>query len=260
MDYRTPALYPYLHFTAYSVTSTSSVKGNCVKHTGSPVPLVDQYIVPVGIVPRSSSGSSYIRKDASAITAEYSFFLDQAYSSLNAAIGYERCTAALPPSPVVPTPFYPRYVPSSSSALATATALDSTTKAKSSVSVRRINTTQMIIVSVTVTTAGLIILLFCFVAIRRYRKKRSQATLVKQPDMTSDTQPYLDQKAELEDEERRKHELSSTGIMYEMEGENRIFEMPSDAGTRTKSTSLQRIHEMRGAEHSKELEVPGNAS
>lgn len=254
-------MYPYLHFTAYSVTSTSSVKGNCVKHTGSPVPLVDQYIVPVALVLRSSSGSSFGTKDASAsITAEYSFFLDHAYSSLNAAIGYERCTAALPPSPVVPTPFYPRYIMSSSSALATATALDSTTKAESSVSVRRINTTQIIIVSVTVTTAGLMILLFCFVAIRRYRKKRSQATLVKQPDMTSDTQPYVDQKAELEDEERRKHELSSTGIMYEMEGENRIFEMPSDAGTRTKLTSLQGIHEMRGAEHSKELEVPGNAS
>lgn len=253
-------MYPYLHFTAYSVTSTSSVKGNCVKHTGSPVPLVDQYIFPVGLVLGSFSGSSYITKDASAMTAEYSFFLDQAYSSLNAVIGYERCTAALPPSPVVPTLLYPLVVTSSSSASATATALDSTTRAKGSVSVRRINTTQIIIVSVTVTTAGLMILLFCFVAIRRYRKKRNQATLVKQPDMTSDTQPYLDQKAELEDEERRKHELSSRGIMYEMEGENRIFEMPSDAGTRTKLTSLQGIHEMRGAEHSKELEVPGNAS
>lgn len=249
-------MYPYLHFTAYSVTSTSSVKGNCVKHTGSPVPLVDQYIVPVVL-----RTSSYIPKDASAIiTAEYSFFLDYAYSSLNAAIGYEGCTAALPPSPVVPTLMNPLVVTSSSSASATATALDSTTKAESSVSVRRINTTQIIIVSVTVTTAGLMILLFCFVAIRRYRKKRSQATLVKQPDMTSDAQPYLDQKAELEDEEQRKYELSSTGIMFEMEGENRIFEMPSDAGTRTKSTSLQGIHEMRGAEHSKELEVPGNAS
>ena len=83
---------------------------------------------------------------------------------------------------------------------------------------------------------------------------------MKQPDMTSDTQLYVDQKAELEDEERRKHELSSTGIMYEMEGEDRIFEMPSDAGTRTKLTSLQGIHEMRGAEYSKELEVPGNVS
>ena len=259
MNYRTPFVYPYLHFTAYSVTSTSSVKGNCVKHTGSPVPLVDQYIVPVGLLLGSSSGSSYITKDASAITAEYSFFLDHAYSSLNAAIGYEGCTAALPPSPVVPTLLYPLVVTSSSSASAsaTATALDSTTKAESSVSVRHLNTTQIIIVSVIVTTAGLMILLLCFVAIRRYRRKRSQATLVKQPDMTSDTQLYVDQKAELEDEDRRKHDLSSTGIMYEMEGEDRIFEMPSDAGTKPK---IAGIHEMRGAEHSKELEVPGNAS
>ena len=264
MSYRTSVVYPYLHFTAYSVTSTSSVKGNCVKHTGSPVPLVDQYIVSVDLTLISDAGSSYITKDASAITAEYSFFLDHAYSSLNAAMGYEGCTATLPPSPVVPTLLYPLVVWSSSSASAsasaTATALDSTTKAESSVSVRHLNTTQIIIVSVIVTTAGLIILLLCFVTIRRYRKERSQATLVKQPDMTSDTQLYVDQKAELEDEERRKYELSSTGIMYEMEGEDRIFEMPSDAGTQTKIASLQGIHEMRGAEHSKELEVPGNAS
>lgn len=44
-----------------------------------------------------------VSKDAPAITAEYSVFLEHAYSSFEAVIGYEGCTAALPPSPVVPT-------------------------------------------------------------------------------------------------------------------------------------------------------------
>ena len=252
----------YLHFKAYSVTSTSVVKGICVEKTGSPVPLINPYTVSVQQIPTETiSQFSYIMKNASVITAEYSSFLDDAYSSLNAVIGYEGCTAALPLSPVVPTLLNPLLIITSTSpASAKATALDSKTTAESSVSVRHINTTQIIIVSVIVPTAGLMILLLCFVAIRRYRKKRSQTALVKQPDMTSDTQLYVDHKAELEDGERRKHELSGTEVTYEMEGEDRIFEMPSDAGARTNLASVQGIHEMTGAEHSKELEVPGNAS
>ena len=68
-------------------------------------------------------------------------------------------------------------------------------------------------------------------------------------------QLYVDQKAELEDEERRKHELDSSGRTYEMEGEDRIFEMPGDGDTGVRS---DRTQELGGVEHSKELEVPSN--
>ena len=79
--------------------------------------------------------------------------------------------------------------------------------------------------------------------------------------MTSNTQLYVDQKAELEDEERRKYELDAGSITYEMKGEDRIFEMPtSNKGTEMRLASLRETHEMRGAEHSQELEVPGSAT
>ncbi len=78
------------------------------------------------------------------------------------------------------------------------------------------------------------------------------------PAMTSNVQLYVDQKAELEDEERRKHELDASGITYEMEGEDRIFEIPGGGDTGDRSAQSDRPQELRGAEHSKELEVPGN--
>ena len=79
-------------------------------------------------------------------------------------------------------------------------------------------------------------------------------------DSASDTQPYLDRKAELEDEERRRHELHGGGVTYEMEGEDRVLEMPSGRDTETMLASLRETHEVRGVEHSQELEVPDTVS
>ncbi len=268
--YRSSFLLPYLHFTAYSVTSTSSEAGTCTKHTGSPVPLSleDPYVVsvPTNVIPGSLTG-----QDSNAFyTAYYSTFLDDAYSSLNTILGYESCTAVLPSSVLssllatsgilylpnvasetattTTTPFF----------FATATALPSATATESSVPVQHIHKTQIIIVSVVVPTIGLVTFLLCFIILRRYRKKRRQAAIKNQWDMTSNTQLYVDQKAELEDEERRKFELDAGGITYEMEGEDRIFEMPTTAEMRL--ASLRETHEMRGVEHSQELGVPGSAT
>lgn len=94
--------------------------------------------------------------------------------------------------------------------------------------------------------------------IRRYRKKRSQAATTKHPETASNTQPYLDQKAELEDDERIRHELEAGSIMHEMDGEDTVFEMPGDGNSRMQLTSTNRTHELRGPDHSQELEVPGN--
>ena len=77
--------------------------------------------------------------------------------------------------------------------------------------------------------------------------------------MTSNTQLYVDQKAELEAEERRKHELEAYSIRYEVEGEDSFFEMPGDGNSRMGLASFNQTHELRGTEHSKELEVPGNS-
>lgn len=78
--------------------------------------------------------------------------------------------------------------------------------------------------------------------------------------MTTDTQFYVDRKAELEDEERRKHELDGAGISYEMEGEERVFEMRSGRDEEMSLASIRGTQELRGVEHSQELEVLGTAS
>ena len=98
------------------------------------------------------------------------------------------------------------------------------------------------------------ILLLCFVVIRRYRKKRSHAAFTVPPKTTSDTQLYLDQKAELEAEERRRHELEAGRIMHEMDGQDTVFEMPCDNKSRMLS---HKTHELRGPDDTQELEAPG---
>ena len=241
------------------------MKGSCVRHTQLPVPLVDTYVVSVqAIRPWSASGSIDVIKDASAVTAEFSTFLDDKYSSLYTILGYQACTAALPPSPVVPA-LATKYSVASENTLpapvmvsSTATVLSTATPAESSLSAPHTHTTQIIIVSVVVPTVGLILLLLCFIGIRRHRKKRSQLVLMSQPNTTTDTQIYVDRKAELEDEERRKYELDATGKTFEMEGEDRISEMPSGGDAEMRLASFRETHELRGVEHSQELEVPGD--
>ena len=235
------------------------VEETCVRQTISPVPLIDPYIVSVqSIATPFYSLGSYIYPNASASTSEFSVFLDDKYSSLNAWLGYKGCTATLPPSPVVPSFVNGEKVYPTSAHPVSGAALPSATTTEIQVSVRRISTTQIIIVSTIVPTSVLAILVLCFTVIRRYRKKRGQAAVLNQTDMTSDTQLYIDRKAELEGGERRTHEMNTESPKYELEGEDRIFEVPSHRDSGAVLASLQGTHEMGGTEHSQELEVPGN--
>ena len=93
------------------------------------------------------------------------------------------------------------------------------------------------------------------------RLKRPKALKEEAEDATSQaqgsshhegTQPYLQQKAELEAEENRKHELEARERRYEMGSEGERYELPAgerDAMRRTRQ-------ELRGEEHSTELDVP----
>ena len=235
----------------------------CYTEIDLPVPLTDPYIVSVQSIatPFVSLGSQ-VYANASATTSEFSVFLDGKYSSLITSLGYERCTAALLPSPVVP-PFVngEEVYPTSASPASGAPLPTTTTTTASQVSGRRISTRQIIIVSTIVPTVVLAILVFGFTVIRRYRKKkRGEAAVLSQKDTTSNTQLYLDRKAELGDEEHRTHEMNAESLNYELDGQDRICEIPSDRHSRTVLASLQAIHEMRGTEHSQELEVPGVSS
>ena len=207
-----------------------------------------------------NTGVTNMVEIASVQTAGFSAFLDDAYSSFDAMLGYEGCTATLPPSPVVPTvdSFPASVTPSISATLAASSTAAHPSVTESSVPVRRGHSTEIIIISVVVSTTGLMMALICLIVIRRYRKKRSQTAFTNQRAMTSNVQLYVDQKAELEDKKRLKYELEAQGIRYEMEGEDRKSEMPGVESTRTGLTSSKQTHELRGVEHSQELEVPGN--
>lgn len=112
-------------------------------------------------------------------------------------------------------------------------------------------------VAIPVALLGLVLLLFLL-----YKRRKAHKTLKKEEEDSSsqkqgsshheDTQPYLQNKAELEAEENRKHELEARERRYEMGNEGERYELP--AGERE---SMRRtMQELRGEEHSTELEVP----
>ncbi|KAF6227888.1 hypothetical protein HO133_007616 [Letharia lupina] len=243
----TPYLNAYLAITAYSITTTSSTSGNCVKHANSPIPLITAYTANI------TSPFDFL-----------SFLPTSSLAGLTATEGLEGCTASIPPSQSIPTFVGAR-------AAVSATVASPATPAEGSAAVHsaenltgsstpgsRGHPTQIIILSVVLPTVGIMILLFCFIIVRRYRNKRSQAADAIHPEKSSDAQLYVDQKAELEDEERRRHELEAERTRHELNGEDTIFEMPDNGHSRMHSASSHRPHELRGAEHSQELEVPSN--
>lgn len=89
------------------------------------------------------------------------------------------------------------------------------------------------------------------------KKRRSRSTAVKDATQTSppssstdDAQPYLQNKPELEAEARAKYELEAHQRMYEIPGEDAFFELPNGV----ERGRVSRLQELRGAEHSVELE------
>lgn len=79
-----------------------------------------------------------------------------------------------------------------------------------------------------------------------------EATLQQQGSPHEDIQPYLEQKSELEAEEKRKHELEAGERRYEMGIEGERHELPVEE----ENLMIRTRQELRGEENSKELDVP----
>ena len=266
--HRTPYLNAILVFTAYTVITTSSQSGKCVIHTKTPVPLIDAYTtqlpssywpyVPTSITDRSSILSYVSEQNGEQESYDpdgYSIFLNKSYSSFLNTKGLEGCTALIPASQAIPA-----YLGALAAVSATAapSITSVATLASSTTPKHGVHHTQTIILSIVLPTIGLVILLLCVIFIRRYRKKRSHQALTVHSKTTSDTQICFDQKAELEDEERRRHELEAGGKLHEMDGQDTLFEMPGDRKSRMDLESPHKMQELRGLEPSQELEVPSN--
>ena len=84
----------------------------------------------------------------------------------------------------------------------------------------------------------------------QYRKRKLGDQAQKQGTATEDPQPYLQQKGELEAEERRKYELEAKERRYEL-GSGEICEM--ETGEEGNCPNGLRGGELRGEECSREL-------
>ena len=87
----------------------------------------------------------------------------------------------------------------------------------------------------------------------RSRKIKEKTALRERETVPEDNQPYFQQKAELEAEEKRKHELEAEERRYELDGESRIHEISDESSHGLPSFYVRQ--ELRGEEHSRELEV-----
>lgn len=108
-------------------------------------------------------------------------------------------------------------------------------------------------VAIPVTLLGLVLLGFVIYKRRKTKKtlKEQDASSQRQGSPREDSQPYLQQKAELEAEEKRKYELEARERRLEMGTEVERYELPVEEGR-----MIQTRQELRGEEHSTELEVP----
>ena len=117
-----------------------------------------------------------------------------------------------------------------------------------------------VVISVVATISLVLGILFY---LRRQRKRSNSGKDTYKSE--EEIQPYLQQKAELDAEEKRRLELEAVEVRYEMDGSDHRNEMPAqgsevgnevDTIERSALSSLRERHELRGEEHSKELEAP----
>ena len=84
---------------------------------------------------------------------------------------------------------------------------------------------------------------------QKLKEEAGDAISQKQGPPREDTQPYLRRKAELEAEEKQKHELEARERRYEIGSEGERHELPAGERDSMKPTT----QELRGEEHSAEL-------
>lgn len=219
----------YLVFSAYQIASSSASGnlGDCATVQGPSVALSSQFSV------------------TSPPAVDYTAIQHNATTSLINFLGFSSCAPLL----AIPTD------PSRS-----ATATFPASGARKSLSPKERTAT-------TAVGSGLFVALIIIgtLAWRKFRKRKIAAAtdaIDEGPSSSSeDTQPYLQQKSELDAEEARKHELHAEEQRHELAGST-IFEMQDGDQSheiltqdRIATASLRATHELRGEEHSKELEA-----
>lgn len=239
----------YLLFTGYNVASEYSSDGQCQLELGSLIPLT-----PILSISQPATFNS-------------TEFQSTAIVSFNDYIGFGTCSgqpdaavittpAVSSPSPLNPLKSSPDQNPTESNSPETSSLSPNSTHSVSTHSSGSYDTKVEIAngVAIPVGILGLVLLGLLIYRHLKTRKilKEEDATSQEQGSPREDAQPYLQQKGELEAEGKRKHELEARERRYEMGNEGERYELPVEE----EDLMIRTRQELRGEEHSTELEVP----
>ena len=230
---RNAAISTAIVFTAYSITSAYSLSGLCVTTSGSRIPVSPPYSV---AIPASTPASNFISSAGKS-------FVDY--------LGFANCVDGAPVATVID--LVPSLPPSATASSTEASISRNSTETTSPISNHNLDEQAKIGIGVTVPVVVTALILLAIPFWRRSRRNKKRNAPKGHQIPPEDTQPYLQQKAELEAEEKRKYELALNERRYELDGETRIHEI-SDGNGKGFPTSHMR-QELRGEEHSRELEV-----
>lgn len=229
----------YIVFTAYSITSEYSSEGFCVTTTGVPIPLVSPYSV---LRPTSIPASD---------------FESIAGSSLLALLGFSSCSGrGVEVTPIalvngsLPTGTLPSANSTSTGAPISG---NSTVKPVPGSRHETLDEQAKIGIGIAIPFVVGALLLLALLLWRRYRKNKGANAATAEHVESEGVQPYLQQKPELEAEEKRKQELDAEERRYELNGESEIHEMSDTSNIALPASRV--LQELRGEEHARELGV-----
>ena len=249
MDYQGPVTRYDRFFTAYSITSAYYSDGLCITTSGPPIGLSPELSITKSAVANSNAFESSVT------------------SLLRSKIGFSSCSGngnlLYLPSDLIP------ILNTTSSPLPTNTTLLSTASNNRSSNTTISSAADNVPTGLTtkektatgVVVPAVVIIAFVLGMIFYMRRRRKRNHSGKDTNGSEEeTQPYLQQKAEFEAEEKRRLELEAVEVRYEMDGGDHVNEIPGshvrneiDTVVRPQMPSLKETQELRGEECSKEL-------
>ena len=224
----------YIVFTAYSIISQYSAEGSCVTTTGLPISLVPPYS---RLRPTSIPASD---------------FESIAGSSLLTHLGFSSCIGR--GQEVTPIALVNGSLPSANTT-STGAPISGNSTAIPVPGSRHETLVEQAKIGIGIAIPFVVgaLLLPALLLWRRYRKKKGANAATAEHVESEGVQPYLQQKPELEAEEKRKQELDAEERRYELNGESEIHEMSDTSNNGLPASRV--LQELRGEEHARELGV-----
>ncbi len=228
-------------FTGYSITSDHLSSGNCVPTSGSSVPIEPPFTATINASHPNPA------------------FYSVAGSSLVEHIGFVECVLVAPDE-FSTTPADLRTTARPLTAINTGALANTSTTGPVIPTIPPSSTASAPKKSFNITAdigMGLgsvflvVIIAFYIWKLLQYRKPKLNGRRQDADTPSDENRPYLQQKGELEADEKRKYELQAEDRRYELADDNQIREMSTTDSPYEMST--QRTQELRGEEHSREL-------